>query len=143
MCSQLEVRTIIAQLRENLANIFPQEQFDVILFGSYARNDADDGSDIDVMFLVDSSRQTIQEKHWQIGEAAAEVLMDFGIVVSPIVENRAYYHANADLLPFFRNVLREGVRMDRRTLWSHPLPPRRPSSIKNLEPSVTTPIPPI
>ena len=111
MCSQLEVRTIIAQLRESLADIFPHEQFDVILFGSYARNDADDGSDIDVMFLVDASRQTIAEKHWQVGEAAAEVLMDFGIVVSPIVENRAYYHANADLLPFFKNVQREGVRI--------------------------------
>jgi len=111
MCSQLEVRTIIAQLRKNLANIFPQEQLDVILFGSYARNDADDGSDIDVMFLVDSSRQNIQEKHWQIGDAAAEVLMDFGIVVSPVVENRAYYYANADMLPFFKNVQREGVRI--------------------------------
>jgi len=111
MCSQLEVRTIIAKLRESLESIFPQEQFDVILFGSYARNDADDGSDIDVMFLVDSSRQTIQEKHWQVGEAAAEVLMDHGIVVSPIVENREYYHANANILPFFKNVQREGVRI--------------------------------
>lgn len=111
MCSQLEVRTIIAQLRERLSAIFPREQFDVILFGSYARNDADDGSDIDVMFLVDSSRQTIQEKHWQIGEAAAEVLLDFGIVISPIVENRTYYHENADLLPFFKNLQREGVRI--------------------------------
>ena len=111
MCSQIEGRTIIAQLRESLKSIFPHEQFDVILFGSYARNDADDGSDIDVMFLVDSSRQTIQEKHWQVGEAAAEVLMDHGIVVSPIVENRAYYHANANILPFFKNVQREGVRI--------------------------------
>lgn len=83
MCSQLEVRAIIAQLRDNLARIFPQEQFDVILFGSYARDDAGDGSDIDVMFLVDSSRRTIQEKHWQIGEAAAEVLMDYGLSLRP------------------------------------------------------------
>lgn len=111
MCSQMEVRRIIVQLCEKLEKLFPKEQFDVILFGSYARNEADDGSDIDVMFLVDSSRQTIQEKHWQIGEAAAEMLMEFGIVVSPIVENRAYYQANADLLPFFKNVQREGVRI--------------------------------
>lgn len=111
MCSQLEVRAIISQLHQNLAAIFPQEQFDVILFGSYARNDAEEGSDIDVMFLVDSSRQTISEKHWQIGEAAAEVLLEHGVVVSPIVENRAYYYANADLLPFFRNVKHEGVRI--------------------------------
>ena len=109
MRSQLEVRTIIVQIRESLERIFPQEQFDVILFGSYARNDADDGSDIDVMFLVDSSRQAIQEKQWQIGEAAAKVLMDFGVVISPIVENRAYYHDNINLLPFFMNVQQEGV----------------------------------
>ena len=112
MHSQYEIRAIIAQLYESMQGIFPQEQFDVILFGSYARNDADDGSDIDVMFLVNASRQTIQEKNWQIGEAAAKVLMDFGIVVSPIVENRAYYHANADLLPFFKNVQREGIWVD-------------------------------
>ena len=109
MRSQLEVRTIIVQIRESLARIFPQEQFDVILFGSYARNEADDGSDIDVMFLVNSSRQAIREKQWQIGEVAAKVLMDFGVVVSPIVENRAYYQENAELLPFFKNIQREGV----------------------------------
>lgn len=109
MCSQIEMYTIIEHLCKSLTGIFPQEQFDVILFGSYARNEADDGSDIDVMFLVDSSRQTIQEKQWQIGEAAAEALIDHGIVVSPIVENRAYYHANANILPFFKNVQREGV----------------------------------
>lgn len=111
MCSQNEVRVIIERLRESLSAIFPQERFDVILFGSYARDDADDGSDIDVMFLVESSRQAIAKKHWQIGEAAAEVLMDFGVVVSPVVENRAYYHANAHVLPFFKNVQREGVQI--------------------------------
>ena len=109
MCTQIEVRTIVSQLREQLQYIFPQEQFDVILFGSYARNEANDDSDIDVLLLVDSSRQTIQEKLWQIGEAAAETLLSFGVVVSPIVENRAYYRDNADILPFFKNIQREGV----------------------------------
>ena len=112
MYSQLKMRTIIEQLCEDLKCLFPQEQVDMILFGSYARNDADSGSDIDVMFLVDSSRETIREKQWQIGEAAAKVLMDFGVVVSPIVENRAYYHDNVDLLPFFKNVQHEGMKLD-------------------------------
>ena len=109
---QLEVHMIIEQLCNSLKRVFPQEQFDVILFGSYARNDADASSDIDVMFLVDSSRETIQEKQWQIGEVAAKVLMDFCVVVSPIVENRTYYHDNVALLPFFKNVQHEGVKID-------------------------------
>ena len=109
MCTQNELLQIVRQLRERLTQVFGDARFDVILFGSYARGDAEEGSDIDLMFLVDSSRQTIAEKHWQIGEAAAEVLLDHGIVVSPIVENRAYFHNNASVLPFFRNVQREGV----------------------------------
>lgn len=109
MCSQPEVLQMIDELRESIQSIFPRDLFDVILFGSYARNDADDGSDIDVMFLVDASREHIREKHWQIGEAAAMILMNHGIVISPIVENREYYRENSDILPFFRNVRDEGV----------------------------------
>ena len=111
MCTQRELFKIIKELRIRLEFLFKDEKIEVILFGSYARGDMQEGSDIDLLFLVDSSRQTIREKHWQVGEAAAEVLMDHGIVVSPIVENRAYYHANANILPFFKNVQREGVRI--------------------------------
>jgi len=109
MSTSHEILTIAKELCSRFECLFKEDSFDVILFGSYARGDAQEGSDIDLLFLVDSSRQTIAEKHWQIGEAAAEILMDCGVVVSPIVENRAYYHANADILPFFRNIRREGV----------------------------------
>ena len=109
MCSRDDAIEIIARLSDKMKMVFPQENLDAIMFGSYARNDYDEGSDIDVMYLVDSSRDSIADKNWQIGEAAAEVLLDRGIVISPVVENRTYYRENADSLPFFRNVEREGI----------------------------------
>ena len=109
MCTQGEVRAIVADMRTRLEGLFPQQRIDAILFGSYARGDAEDGSDIDVMFLVDTPRQDIARQHWRIGEAAAEILLERGVLVSPVVEERAYYERNADVLPFFRNVRREGV----------------------------------
>ncbi len=111
MCSQNEAISIIRELRDSLESLFPKADFEAILFGSYARNEAESDSDIDVMFLVDAPRQVIAEKHWQIGEAAADLLMEHGIVVSPIVENREYFHENADLFPFYMNIQREGVRI--------------------------------
>ena len=87
MCTQGEVRAIVADMRTRLEGLFPQQRIDAILFGSYARGDAEDGSDLDGMFLVDER----------------------GVLVSPVVEERAYYERNADVLPFFRNVRREGV----------------------------------
>ncbi|MEY8312946.1 nucleotidyltransferase domain-containing protein [Oscillospiraceae bacterium 42-9] len=111
MCSSQEVNQIVGELRDGVSAMFAQEQMETIVFGSYARGDAEKGSDIDVLFLVDASREKIMERNWKLGELAAELLMKYGVLVSPIVENRGYFYSNAEVLPFFRNVDREGVRV--------------------------------
>lgn len=112
MCSQSDLKAIVARLQNALGSLFPGQCFDVILFGSYARNDADEGSDVDLLFLVDAPREMILEKNWQVGEAAADILMDYGVVVSPIVENREYFRTHEQGIPFFHSIAREGVRVD-------------------------------
>lgn len=111
MLTNQEVKKIVEELCDNVASLFPQNKIEAILFGSYARGDAAPGSDIDVLILVDASRQDISARNWQVGDLAAELLLDYGIVVSPIVENRDYFNKNIDVLPFYRNVEREGVRL--------------------------------
>ena len=111
MRTRQEVTTIVAELCSRIALLFPQDKIEAILFGSYARGDADPGSDIDVLLLVDASRQDISNRNWQIGDLAAELLLNYGVVVSPIVENREYFRRNLELFPFYRSVEREGVRI--------------------------------
>lgn len=111
MRTRQEVTTIIAELYSRVALLFPQSRIEAILFGSYARGDADSGSDIDVLLLVDASRQDISAQNWQIGNLAAELLLDYGVVVSPVVENREYFNSNLHLFPFYRNIESEGVRI--------------------------------
>lgn len=76
-----------------------------------ARGTADEGSDIDVLALLDLPRETIAEQSWQIGSIASDLSMDCGVMVSPIVESRSFYESRVDLLPFFSAVNREGVRL--------------------------------
>ena len=109
MSAQPEVRQMIAEMTERMKQIFPEGLNSVVLFGSYARNDAEEGSDIDVMYLVGVPRSVISSRSWQVGAAAADLLLKHGVVISPVVENRDYFEKNAELLPFFRNVRREGV----------------------------------
>jgi len=111
MCSREKVAQIIHEMSQSIRGLFPEGAIEVILFGSYARREETDGSDIDVMYLVDAPRTAIAERNWQIGEAAALVLLEHGVVVSPIVENREYFQNKVELLPFFANIQREGVRM--------------------------------
>lgn len=111
MCTRQEVTTIIGKLCNRIALLFPENRVEAILFGSYARGDADAGSDIDVLLLVDASRQDISDRNWQVGDLAAELLLDYGVVVSPLVENREYFNRNLHLFPFYRSIEREGVRI--------------------------------
>ena len=85
----------------------------VVAIGSSTRTElkADEYSDLDLFILVDSPRERIAEKNWHVGEIASDLFMDFGIVVSPIVENRQYYQERIQLLPFFGNISREGVNL--------------------------------
>ena len=106
-----EVEKVVEELCGSVASLFPQNKIEAILFGSYARGDAEPGSDIDVLILVDASRQDISARNWQVGDLAAELLLDYGIVVSPIVENRDYFNKNVNVLPFYHNIDREGVRI--------------------------------
>ena len=101
MCAGQDVTAIVSELSRRIALLFPQDRIEAILFGSYARGDADSGSDIDVLFLVAASRQDL----------AAELLLEHGIVVSPLVENREYFNRNLQVFPFYRSVAHEGVRI--------------------------------
>lgn len=109
MPTNQEVEKIVEELCGSVTSLFPQTKIDAILFGSYARGDAESGADIDVLILVDASRQDISARNWQVGNLAAELLLDYGVVVSPIVENRDYFSKSVDALPFYRNVEREGM----------------------------------
>lgn len=111
MLNEDQIRNIVQELCTGLAVIFPEAQFDIILYGSYARGEGVEGSDIDVLLLADVPREIISQHSWEIGDVAAELLLDHGVVISPIVENREYFNINADVLPFYRNIRQEGVRI--------------------------------
>lgn len=111
MIPRSEIERIVQELYEGVARIFPQERIDAVLFGSCSRGDAEFGSDIDVLLLVDASRETISERNWRIGDLAGELLVEHGVLVSPIVENREYFRSNAESLPLFRNIQAEGVKL--------------------------------
>ena len=104
-----QIKTIVEDTRSRVSKLFPGEQIDAILFGSYARGDADPDSDLDVILLVNAPRDKIAETNWQLGKIASDLFLDYGLIVSPIVENRSFYNSRIDLLPFYSNIHREGV----------------------------------
>ncbi len=52
VCASENLRLILSDVTAGLREIFGEKLENVILYGSYARGDADEESDIDVMALI-------------------------------------------------------------------------------------------
>jgi len=76
----------------------------IVLFGSTARGEAEEESDIDVLVVVDGVTQK------DVSKIAFQILLKYGVVISPIVEDKLQFEKYKDY-SFHRNILREGVEI--------------------------------
>ncbi len=81
----------------------------IILYGSYARGDYNKKSDVDIMILTDLSFEEIEEYRDKISDAAFEIELKTGIILSPVVKNIEKYNTRRKFVPFYKNVEKEGV----------------------------------
>ena len=81
----------------------------IVLYGSYARGDYNKSSDIDIMILTDLSDKEISEYSMKIWEKSADIEIDKGIVISPLIRNIDHFVEWSDVKPFYMNIINEGV----------------------------------
>ena len=83
----------------------------VIVYGSFARGDYSELSDIDVMLLVSLGEEDIKKISDQISDLAFDFMMKYGVDISPVITNTDHFNYWVDNLPYYRNVRDEGVRL--------------------------------
>lgn len=103
--------SVLAELEKQLRLIYGDKLKKIVLYGSYARNDQDPDSDMDVMVLLDMSEQEIKKRHDQVLDLVVELTTRYGIVVSIIENNHDYFYEWVEVLPFFKNINSEGVEI--------------------------------
>lgn len=77
----------------------------LIVYGSYARGDYKENSDIAVMILTPLSKEEIE----QVENSIFDLELESGIVINPVLENEAHYRYWLGALPFYDNVEKEGI----------------------------------
>ena len=114
----------MANIPENVNNIL-QEFLDkvqenlgehlkkIILYGSYARGDYNESSDVDIMILTDLDGIELSKKEKEIWDFAydLEAEYDFSIHLSPFLNNIDFFDNRASFVPFYKNVQKEGVAL--------------------------------
>jgi predicted nucleotidyltransferase len=101
------LETVLAELRERFAAIFGSRLDRLILYGSQARGDADDESDIDVMVVLTEPFEDRGVERERYLDVITELSLKYNTVVMPFFTDSATY-ASSDF-GLYRNVRREGV----------------------------------
>ena len=74
--------------------------------GDYTRS-----SDIDIMILTDLNFEEIEKYRDEISDIAFDIELESGIVISPVIKNIDRYNERVNIVPFFKNVQKEGVAL--------------------------------
>jgi uncharacterized protein (UPF0332 family)/predicted nucleotidyltransferase len=104
--SALHAWHVIEEFRRMLRNAFASDFRGMILYGSYARGDYHEDSDIDLIVLFKDG-DTAKKASSRVSEIARELPSEHGALVMPMTMGELDYQKGKS--PLFLNVKREGI----------------------------------
>lgn len=101
-----KVRKIVGELRQGLESLYSGRLERVVLYGSQARGDAEEGSDIDILVVLRGSVSPCDEIA-RTSELVAELSLKHDVLIVPTFISESRYKRGQS--PLLLNVRREGV----------------------------------
>lgn len=104
-----KVRQIIEDYVIALKKLYGAHLKQIILYGSYAREDYTADSDVDIMILVDLPEEQLDIEIDALSELGFDYNIMYDIWLMPIVKNIDHFQYWSQAYPFYANVVKEGV----------------------------------
>lgn len=101
----LDKENLIKRIKETVNKINPKAS--LILFGSYARGDFHEQSDLDLLVLIDKE-EISREDQKRIKYPLYDIEFETGTIISPIVFTKKDWENKHRKTPFYENVSKEG-----------------------------------
>lgn len=111
MCTESQLSQIVEAMVECYRSVYGNDIVDIALYGSYARGEHTENSDIDIVAIVRGSRLALQNKLKMIWDISAELGLEHDIVVSPTVIPYDEFMKYKQTLPYYRNIAEEGQKI--------------------------------
>jgi len=111
MCSQITLNQITDKVVREVKNNFGDKLDKIILYGSYARGDNVDESDIDIMALVDLPSEDADRFDMQLTRFTNKLGMEYDLIISLLIKDCETFYKFLPADPFYQNVMRDGVML--------------------------------
>ena len=99
---------IINNLSAIIHGIAPDAK--VILYGSEARGDAHEQSDIDLLILMDTDKITLEDEE-KVTYPIYLLELNTGVLISPMILTKKAWEQRPFKTPFYINVMNEGIEI--------------------------------
>jgi len=108
---QEDLQRAIHAFIERVQEIFGTYIRQIILYGSYARGDYHEDSDIDIMLLVDLQQEECWEYRKRLVGEVFDINLEYDIMIVPTTVNAEHFKEWLPVYPFYQNVAKEGVAL--------------------------------
>ena len=85
MCGKNELNIILNELVKAYKEVYGEDIVDILLYGSYARGDHEDDSDIDVVAIVRGERADLQNRLKDVWDVSSDLELEYETILSPTV----------------------------------------------------------
>ncbi len=99
---------ILCEFRNKTKSIMGDSLKQMILYGSYARGDYGDNSDMDIMVLTELTDDRIIQIEDEIFDAAYDIELEYGVPISVNIKNEKHFKNWVNSLPYYSNIQKEG-----------------------------------
>lgn len=99
----------IQQFRDKAIQVLPDIIDKIYLYGSCARGDFNNDSDIDLFVILNCSDDVVFSKELQLNHIASDVGINTDTLISCQTRTKTDWNNRFNTSPYFQNILKEGI----------------------------------
>lgn len=109
MCTKSQLQAVLEKVKNASAQLYGDKLNRIILSGTYACGDNTDESDIDIMIVLNCEPDEIKRLRKPTIEMTSDISLEQEVLLSVLLRDKKHFEDNLDFLPFYRNIVKEGV----------------------------------
>ena len=111
MCTNMQLKKLTSDMVQEYRRVYGKDIETILLFGSYARGDQENDSDVDIVAIVHGERMDLQERLKEIWDVSVDIGLENDVVVSATVIPFDEFEMFKRILPYYINIVKEGVEI--------------------------------
>ncbi len=99
MCTKSELKIVLQEVENASKQLYGDKLNKIILYGSYARGDNTEESDIDIMIILDGDIDDVKKMRSLTAEMASNISIEQEVFLSIVLRDKKHFEDSLDFLP--------------------------------------------